>query len=198
MTPQETALVTTLLERLKTTGGQLKDPEAEALIRQTTAEQADAAYYLAQTVVIQDLSLHTAQSRIAELEKNLADTKTTLAPPPSFLGGLLGADQRANPALVAALSSPSGAAPPPDSAAQAKNPALPVFAAGSIGGTGAGGFLRAAAVTATGIAGGALLFEGIQSMFGHHDAAGIIGNHTPDPRTRGNGDRYRTAARGRG
>src|SRR6266851_2567257 len=100
MTPQETSLVTKLLERLKTTDGQLKDPEAEALIRQTTAEQADAAYYLAQTVVIQDLSLHTAQHRIAELEKNLADVKTALAPP-SFLGGLLGADQRANPALVA-------------------------------------------------------------------------------------------------
>ena len=33
MTPQETALVTTLLERLKTTTGQPKDSGAEALIR---------------------------------------------------------------------------------------------------------------------------------------------------------------------
>src|SRR5260370_16074744 len=143
MTPQETALVTTLLERLKTTGGQLKDPEAEALIRQTTAEQADAAYYLAQTVVIQDLSLHTAQSRIAELEKNLADVKTTLAPPPSLLCGLFVADQPANPALVAALSPPSGTAPPPRSDAQAGNPAFPLFAVGSIAGTADGGVLPA-------------------------------------------------------
>jgi hypothetical protein len=37
MTPQETALVTTLLERLKTNGVQLKDPEAETLIREETA-----------------------------------------------------------------------------------------------------------------------------------------------------------------
>jgi len=179
MTPQETALVTTLLERLKTTGGQLKDPEAAALVRQTTAEQADAAYYLAQTVLIQDLSLHTAEHRIAELEKNLAEAKTALAPPPSFLGRLLGADQRGNPAFPAARSPPPDAPPPPASGAQAGYVALPVSAAGSVGGSGGGDFLRAAALTAAGVAGGALLFEGIQSMFGQHDAAGIIGNRPP-------------------
>ena len=42
MTPQETELITTLLARLKTAGGQLKDPEADALIRQAMAEQPDA------------------------------------------------------------------------------------------------------------------------------------------------------------
>ena len=57
MTPQETALVTILLERLKMTDSPDKDPEAETLIRHTTAEQPDAAYYLVQTVLIQDLSL---------------------------------------------------------------------------------------------------------------------------------------------
>ena len=44
MTPQETSLVTALLERLKTTGGQLKDPEAEALIRQTTELMAQRQF----------------------------------------------------------------------------------------------------------------------------------------------------------
>jgi hypothetical protein len=39
---------------------------------------------------------------------------------------------------------------------------------------GGSNFLRSAAMTAAGIAGGAL-FEGIQSMFGHHDTAGITG-----------------------
>jgi len=73
MTPQEIALVTTLLERLKATAGQPKDSEAEALIRETTDEQSDVAYYLAQTVLIHDLSLYNAQNRIAELEKNLVD-----------------------------------------------------------------------------------------------------------------------------
>ena len=88
MTPHETALVTVLLERLKMTDNPDKDPEAETLIRQTTAEQPDAAYHLVQTVLIQDLSLHVAQDRIAELEKSLAETKMVPFLPGGFLGGL--------------------------------------------------------------------------------------------------------------
>jgi len=87
MTPHETALVTTLLERLKKTDSPDKDSEAEALIRHTTAEQPDAAYHLVQTVLIQDLSLRVAQNRIAELEKSLAEATTTSFLPRSFLGG---------------------------------------------------------------------------------------------------------------
>ena len=44
-----------------------------------------------------------------------------------------------------------------------------------------GGFLRSAAMTAAGIVGGALVFEGIQSMFGQHDAATITGNQAALP-----------------
>jgi uncharacterized protein len=86
MTPHEKALVTVLLERLKKTDSPDKDPEAETLIRQTTAEQPDAAYHLVQTVLIQDLSLHVAQNRIVELEKNLEEAVPFL--PRSFLGGI--------------------------------------------------------------------------------------------------------------
>jgi len=88
MTPHETALVTILLERLKKTDSPDKDTQAEALIRQTTAEQPDAAYHLVQTVLIQDLSLHVAQNRIAELEKSLAEATTVAFLPSSFLSGL--------------------------------------------------------------------------------------------------------------
>jgi hypothetical protein len=102
MTPHETALVTILLERLKKTDSPDKDPEAETLIRHTTAEQPDAAYYLVQTVLIQDLSLHAAQNRIAELEKNLVETKTVPFLPHSFLGGLSTSNEPA----------PRAAAPP--------------------------------------------------------------------------------------
>ena len=70
MTPQERDLITTLLDRLKGAGaGQQKDPEADALIRQPMRDMPDAPYYLVQTVLIQDLSLHQAQNRIAELEQ---------------------------------------------------------------------------------------------------------------------------------
>jgi len=141
MTPQETALVTILLERLKATARQPKDSEAEALIRGTTAEQPDAAYYLAQTVLIHDLSLHAAQNRIAELEKNLAEATTVASPPPSFLGGLLDTYQPA--------SRPAAAMPAwPALTALSGNLALAAPNAGSASGMGTGDFLRAAAETA--------------------------------------------------
>jgi uncharacterized protein len=95
MTPHETALVSILLERLKKIESTPKDPDADTLIRQTTADQPDTAYHLVQIVLIQDLSLHVAQSRIAELEKSLAAATVSFLPH-SFLGG---------------LSAPNGSAP---------------------------------------------------------------------------------------
>jgi hypothetical protein len=117
-----------------------KDPEAEALIRRATAERHGAPYYLVQTVLIQDLSLHSAENRITDLETQLTEIKSTSPGAPSFLG-----------APTAPLAPDSGLA-------------------------GGNGFLRSAAMTAAGIVGGALVFEGIQSMFGQHDAATITGN----------------------
>ena len=44
------------------------------------------------------------------------------------------------------------------------------------GGMGGGiGFLRSAAATAAGVAGGALLFQGFESLFGPHYAGGLSG-----------------------
>ena len=107
MTPHEKALVTVLLERLKKTDSPDKDPEAETLIRQTTAEQPDAAYHLVQTVLIQDLSLQVAQNRIAELEKNLVEAKAVPFLPRSFLGGI----------SIPYEPAPKAVAPPAESAA---------------------------------------------------------------------------------
>ena len=68
MTPAERDLATILLDRLNKIEGQPRDPEAETLIRETTAVRTDSPYSLLQTVLIQDLSLHNAQSRITDLE----------------------------------------------------------------------------------------------------------------------------------
>jgi len=46
MTPHETALVTILLERLKNVDAVPNDPEAETLIRESTADQPHATYHL--------------------------------------------------------------------------------------------------------------------------------------------------------
>ena len=84
MTPQERDLITILLDRLNKTEGQ-KGSEAEALIRQATADRHGAPYYLVQTVLIQDLSLHNAQSRITDLETQLTEIKSASPGAPSFL-----------------------------------------------------------------------------------------------------------------
>jgi uncharacterized protein len=174
MTPQERDLITALLGRLKQQGGQPKDAEAEALIRQSMTELPDAPYLLVQTVLIQDMALNSAQGRISELERQLADAKAS-SPPTSFLGGAgrgsvppSGAWTRSAPAAPAAAFTPSGAAP-----AAAPSP----WAAPSAG----SGFLRQAAATAAGIAGGALLFQGIESLLGPHWGGGAVAGTTAQP-----------------
>ena len=198
MTPQERDLLTTLLARLKNTANQPKDPEADALIRQAMAEQPDAPYFLAQTVLIQDLSLHNAQNQIAELEKQLtvAQQQAARPAPTSFLGGLFGSHQPAPPASGAGSAPPAGpwtrapqvAAAPPAQPWGQPNPqggyGQPMGAGGGFlggGGMGGSGFLRSAATTAAGIAGGALLFQGIELLFGQHASAGILGGGAMTP-----------------
>ena len=191
MTPQERDLLTTLLDRLKSAAaqGQPKDPEADRAIRQTVAERPDMPYYLVQTVLIQDLSLHQAQARIDELEQQLADAQSSQSQPTSFLGRLLGGGQSSQPSGSGAGAGPwsrgPNVAPPqqqsaPQYAQQGygqQGYAQPGYApgVGMLGGGGGGGFLRSAAATAAGVAGGALLFQGISSLFGHGYANSLYG-----------------------
>jgi uncharacterized protein len=193
MNPQEKELLTTLLDRVKNAPRQDKDPEADALIRQTMAAQPDLPYYLTQTVLIQDLSLHQAQQRIADLEKQLADAQQAAKPSVgSFLGGLFGSRPPAQaggpaqtgpwtrspqvpPAPPAQPYGQPGYAPQPGYGQQSPGGG---FMGGGMGG--GGGFLRSAAATAAGVAGGALLFQGIESLFGNHYAGGLMsGGMTP-------------------
>jgi uncharacterized protein len=46
----------------------LRDPEAEALIREEIARQPGAPYYMAQTILVQEHALEIAERRIRELE----------------------------------------------------------------------------------------------------------------------------------
>ena len=185
--PQERDLITTLLSRLKNAAGQQKEPEADGLIRQAMAEQPDAPYYLVQTVLIQDLSLHKAQNRIAELEQQVTEAQRQAARPTSFLGSLFGTHQPAPPAPSAPPAGPWTRAPqvaaapmappygqPAGQASPQQGYGQPTGGGFMGGGGGGGGFLRSAAATAAGVAGGALLFQGIESLFGH-GGGGILG-----------------------
>jgi hypothetical protein len=199
MTPQEKELITTLLDRLRNTGSQPKDSEAEALIRQALVAQPDMPYYLVQTVLIQDLSLHNAQNRIAQLERQLTDAQQEAAKPTGFLGGLFGRHSAAPPPASPPPAGPwtRGPQAPPPGYGQAPYGPSGGYGQGGygqggygqpmggptsmLGGGGGGGFLRSAAATAAGVAGGALLFDGIRSLFGHEATGGILGGQPMAP-----------------
>jgi hypothetical protein len=158
MQQQERELISGLFDRLKPFEVQPRDAEADQFIRGLAAQQPASAYLLVQTVLVQEQALKAAQERIAELE-----AKTSAEPPaaPSFLGsaprlgpwGAAAAPRTSVPASAPSTRSPLQAAVSPP--AQPQQPA----AAG-------GGFLRTAMMTAAGVAGGALLFEGIRNLMG--------------------------------
>jgi hypothetical protein len=190
MTPQEKELVTQLFDRLKQAPAQPKDLDAESLIRDGIAAHPDAPYLLVQTALIQNIALDNAQARIADLERQLSEARQAAAKPTSFLGGLLGRDapppQPASPQPVPPPSAPPAPGAPwgprPSAAAPGYGQPSPYGQPmmGAPAASGAGSFLRTAAAAAAGVAGGALLYQGISSMFGGHStspasAAGLTG-----------------------
>ena len=161
MTPQERDLLTNLVSRLRQAPDQDIDREAEAMINDLVREKPDTPYVLAQTVLIQDYALHQAQDRIADLEHQLQGN------PPKKSGGFLSAlfgGGDPPPQRPPQYQQQSYQAPP-----QPAYQPQPAYAQpGPWGGGGAAAqpsFLRSAATTAAGIAGGALLFQGIESLF---------------------------------
>jgi hypothetical protein len=71
LTPDDRDAIDQLFERLADLErrGAPRDREAEALIERRLREQRGAAYYLAQTVVVQERALQEAADRIAALER---------------------------------------------------------------------------------------------------------------------------------
>ena len=159
MQPEERDLITGLFGRLKSFEAQPRDPEADRLIAQAVSTQPAAPYLLVQTVLVQEQALKAAQAKIAELE-----AKAAAAPAPGFLASAPKIGPWGNASVTP--TQPAPAQPPQQSpwAPQAP-PQSPGFAAPA-----GGGFLRQALTTAAGVAGGALLFEGIRNMMGHGSA----------------------------
>src|SRR5215468_9434723 len=67
MTPQEQQLIESLFQRLTQGAAQSgpRDPEAEALIQQRVQSLPGAAYYMTQTLLVQDRALQQAEARLA-------------------------------------------------------------------------------------------------------------------------------------
>jgi hypothetical protein len=177
MTPDEKNLISGLFGRLKDAEASAgpKDAEAEALIKQQVAQQPSAPYLLVQTVLVQEHALNNAQVRIAELERQV-QAAAKPAGGGSFLGGAadkLGpwgrrgdtAPQQAQGGYAPMQQPPQPQAPQPGYAPYAATAAMAPQAGG--------GFLRSALATAAGVAGGALLFQGISGLM--HQNAGAFG-----------------------
>ncbi len=185
MTPEERQMLEGLFDRVKQAANAPRDPEAEQLILQAVQAQPYAPYLLAQAVIIQDEGLKAAANRIQELEAELEQARAQAQRPSGgFLGGLFGGGAPAAPARSASgipsfggqqrapfQQQPSG----PWGGQQGAFGGRP----GPFGGgqPGAGGsFLKGALATAAGVAGGALLFSGIQSMMqGAGDQVSALG-----------------------
>jgi hypothetical protein len=166
MSPDERALLQRFLQDLVQTRGVTKDPEAESLINQALRSSPDAAYVLVQHAVISDQALHQAQDQIAELQTQLRNSAPT-APAP-FASGPSPWSQAAAPPPPQPQWQPQPAPPP--------QPQRGFFGPGPFAsGGGLGSFLKSAGTTAAGVAGGALLFEGISGLFGGGRGGGFGG-----------------------
>lgn len=191
MTPDERVLIDGLFDRVQNVETGPRDPEAQALIAQRIAQAPEASYALVQSVLVQDHALQQAYARVQELEGQLkqaqariedAENRAAQPQPASggFLGGLLGGGRPSVPSAGARAQAAGGPMGAPNGFGQrgpaqgqnfANGQPQPGAPAGPWGGQqarapmgGGGGFLQNAMATAAGVAGGALLFSGIQSL----------------------------------
>ncbi len=176
MTPQESALVTELFDRLATLENEPRDADAERAIIDGLRRAPNAAYALVQTALVQDEALKRADARIHALEAQLGGAPTDR--PTGFLDGmrdaLLGRRETPRgsvPSVRPAREEPQEREQPQEQSAAS----APGAAAWRQGPAAAGGsFLGTAAAAAAGVIGGSLLLDGIRSMMGPgHSAFGL-------------------------
>lgn len=143
--PEDERAIEDLFERLDNVerNSGPRDIDAERLIGQLLRNNPSAAYYMAQTIIVQEAALREAQRQIEEMEAQ--------AQPRSggFLGGIFG-DDRPEPARRPRRG-PWGSA---DDGYRTPRRA-----------EGGSGFLAGAAQTALGVTGGVLLGSAIAGMF---------------------------------
>ncbi len=162
MTPDERNMLADLANKIAQTPPPPRDPEAEDFIRKNIGNRPDALYLMTQTVLIQNMALEQAQAQIQRLQQ------TGAAVVPSG-GSFLGGAQAAPPPPgygQPGYGPPQGGYPPPG------------YGPGPGYGPPQGGgssFLRSAATTAAGVAGGMLAFQGVEALLGGMTHGGFGG-----------------------
>jgi len=168
MTPQERQRVTELFDRLAQLETAPRDAEAERAMADGLARAPHAIYPLVQTVLVQDEALRRADARIRELSGQAEGAQESGGFLDSMRNVLMGGPK---PTSVPGVRPTSGPDPRWNTGAAATQPMAPQTAAPSSGGS----FLGTAAASAAGVIGGALLFNSISSMLGHHGGSAFAG-----------------------
>lgn len=176
MQSEEQRLIDGLFDRLKQAESQssTRDAAAEQRIAQHLSQQPGAAYYMAQTILIQEAAMKQLNGRIQALEAQVAELEQKSRQQQSsggFLAGLFGGgnsnSSRGSDPIPGsqnyASSAPQGNAGYGANAAPAGYGA-PQAAPASAPRAG-GGFLSGALQTAAGVAGGVVVAEMLTSMF---------------------------------
>jgi len=142
--PEDERAIEDLFDRLANVerNSDERDRDAEQLIFQRLRENPSAAYFMAQTIIVQEAALREQQKRIETLEGQSSQRSG------GFLDGIFGDDR-----------------PAPRSQAR-RGPWGNVEEAPRPEPRGGSGFLAGAAQTALGVTGGVLLGSAIAGMFG--------------------------------
>ncbi|AJP59259.1 hypothetical protein UC34_24515 [Pandoraea vervacti] len=197
MNQQEWQTLQSFLTQLTQAQAGVKDEQAEALIADAVRRQPDAAYLLVQRALLLDQALVSARAQIATLQAQLQATQGGARDGrEGFLGGGNTWGNAGNAGSTAGASTGVGCGPggagnagaavaqasyptptPTPAPAPAQPPAPPTAPAQRSGwlGDGARSTLGSIATTAAGVAGGAFLFQGIESLFHRNGGGGFFG-----------------------
>lgn len=162
MQSEEQRLIDGLFGRLKQAeeNSAPRDEGAEQLIQSHLARQPDAAYYMAQTILIQEAAMKQLNGRVQALEGQIAQLQHDARQQQSsggFLAGLFGSGASKGSDPIPGAQAYQNVQPGGYSA----QPAAPGYAAPR----GGSGFMAGALQTAAGVAGGVIMADMLTSMF---------------------------------
>lgn len=172
MTPQEREQLTQFLKQLGEARIGGRDAEADTLIREAVAKQPDAAYLLVQRAMLVEQALNVAKSQIAQLQSQLQAQPPAAGRSTGFLGG-------GNPWAPAVDGGAGAGVPGAGNYQMPRGGAFNAAPAAPASGGGVGSFLGNVATTAAGVVAGGFLFQGLESLLGHHGGGTPWGGGTP-------------------
>lgn len=161
---EEQRLIEGLFQRLKQAEQQsgARDAQADRLISECVRQQPAAAYYMTQSILIQEAALKRLHAQVQELQNEVATLKTQQPASGGFLSNLFGSGKSQPQQPANNWNSPQQA-PAPNYAPQPQ--AAP---------SRAGGFMSGALQTAAGVAGGVVIADMLTSMFHHSQPEEIV------------------------